>query len=99
MKAVHIGMRTFQNPKIWGVNEQGGLLVSFVPENGFEGKLKLFEFAADASVLRRSELPPGRSMNRFVAISDQKLWLAEADFAAAPAGEFKIRSLDWDVKK
>lgn len=98
LRFLHLGMHKFQNPKIWGINERGGLLVSFVPENGFEGKLKLFEFAGDASVLRRCELLPGRSMNRFVALSDQQLWLAEADFAAAPAGQFKIKSLDWDVK-
>ncbi|MBU1107499.1 MAG: hypothetical protein KKB51_12585, partial [Candidatus Riflebacteria bacterium] len=28
IKTVHIGMPNFQNPRIWGVNEQGGLLVS-----------------------------------------------------------------------
>ncbi len=98
LRALHIGMRNFQNPKIWGVNDQGGLLVSFVPENGFEGRLKLFEFAADATVLRRSELAPGRSMNRFVAVSDKNLWLAEADFAVAPAGQFMVKSLDWGKK-
>lgn len=98
LRFLHLGMHQFQNPKIWGINERGSLLVSFVPENGFEGKLKLFEFSGDASVLRRVELPPVRSMNRFVALSDQQLWLAEADFAAAPAGQFKIKSLDWDVK-
>ena len=98
LNTLHIGMLKFHNPKIWGVNEQMGLLVSFVPENGFEGKLKLFEFAADASVLRRCEVTPGRSMNRFLTISDKSLWLAEADFAAAPAGKFKIKSFDWDVK-
>ncbi len=98
LKTLHIGMRNFQNPKVQGVSAQGGLLVSFVPENGFEGRLKLFEFAADASVLRRGELPPVRSMNRFFAMSEKNFWLAAADFAAAPAGQFSVKSFDWDVK-
>jgi hypothetical protein len=98
LKLLHLGMHKFQNPRIWGVNGEGGLLVSFVPENGFEGKLKLFEFSANASVLHRLELMPVRSMNRFMALSDNGILLTEADFAAAPAGQFTIKSLDWDVK-
>lgn len=98
LKTLHIGMRNFQNPRIWGVNGQGGLLVSFMPDGEFKGRLKMFEFAGDASVLRRSEMAPGLSMNRFVAASEQHLWLAVADFAAAPAGQFSVKSIDWDVK-
>ena len=91
-------MRNFQNPRIWGVNAQGGLLVSFMPDGEFKGQLKMFEFAGDASILRRSEMAPGLSMNRFVATTEQRLWLAVADFAAAPAGQFSVKSIDWDVK-
>ncbi|HAE38920.1 MAG TPA: hypothetical protein DCG57_09815 [Candidatus Riflebacteria bacterium] len=98
LRTLHLGMSKFQNPRIWGVNGQGGLLVSFIPEEGFKGQLKMFEFAGDASVLRRSELAPGLSMNRFVVPSDRQLWLAVADFASAPAGQFSIKSIDWDVK-
>lgn len=97
-KVMHLGMRSFQNPRIWGLGSQGSLLVSFMPQNDYAGRLKLLEFNADAVVRRRCELAPVISMNRFVEPCETSLWLAEADFAAAPAGQFKVKRIDWDVK-
>lgn len=95
----HLGMSELQNPRIWGITANGSLVVSFIPAGGFKGNLNLYELADTTQVSQRAELVPPGSMNRFLSFSDERLFLAEADFFSAPAGNFSVRSFNWDGKK
>ncbi len=98
-KSLHLGMGELTNPRVWAVTEVGNIVVSFVPAGGFKGSLKLFEISPFGKIVRRLEFSPPTTMNRYLAGADGKIWLAEADFMAAPQGEFKIISMSWsDVK-
>ncbi len=95
----HIGLPDLQNPRIWGLNKDGGLIVSFIPAGGFKGKLKLIEFSSFSRIIRQTEFVPPGSMNRFICYSPEQTWLAKADFSVAPSGEFLVEGLAWEGKK
>lgn len=94
-KSLHLGMPELTNPRVWAVTESGSIIVSFVPAGGFKGTMKLFEISPFGKILRRLEFSPPAVMNRYLAGADGHIWLADADFAAAPAGEFVVKSMKW----
>ncbi len=99
LKSLHVGLADLQNARVWGVTANDSLLVSFVPAGGFKGSLQLFEITEAARIDRRLSFVPPASMNRFVADAGQKVFIAEADFATAPDGDFAVKNMEWEVKK
>ena len=98
LQSSHVGLASLQNARLWGVSDEG-IMASFIPEGGFKGQLHLLEISAAGSLKRKFEFVPPGSMNRFLASVGQKLFLAEADFFAAPEGKFHVKNIEWDVKK
>jgi hypothetical protein len=95
----HVGLEKLQNPRIWGLSDKGELLVSFIPEGGFKGRLSLLKINSMGKIIDKTELVPPGNMNRFVDFSGDSICFAEADFFAAPEGKFAVKSLNWDGKK
>lgn len=91
----HIGLAQLEFSKLWAVNDRH-LLMSFVPEGGFKGKMQLCLIDRAGFVIKQTDFVPPGSMNRFVSPSQDKIWLAEADFHLAPAGKFKVKTIGWD---
>ena len=94
-KSLHIGMPELTNPRLWAIAANGNMVLSFVPAAGFKGSLKLFELSPYGKIVRKLEFSPPGSMNRYLAGSAGQIWLAEADFAAAPAGKFLVKTINW----
>ncbi|MDD3147348.1 MAG: hypothetical protein PHD82_08605 [Candidatus Riflebacteria bacterium] len=99
LKSVHVGLPDMQNARVWSAGTDDSLLVSFVPAGGFKGSLVLVEISDCARINRRLDLVPPGSMNRFVASANQTIYVAEADFFAAPEGKFAVKTVEWDVTK
>ena len=96
-KAVHLGFGDFQNPRLWVSTASGGILVSFVPQGGYRGSLRLVEFSRFGQLLNSIHFSPPTAMNRFLDFGEPSapgkttaFWLARGDFDRAPAGRFSI---------
>jgi hypothetical protein len=94
LKNTHLGMKNLQNAKILKADDEL-VKISFIPAGGFKGSLKLIEFNNFGAVLKQQEYNPPRAMNRFVFDDSQNVWLAVADFYAAPEGRFEIKKIGW----
>lgn len=93
-KATHLGLAALQNPRLWWLDPDGGITVSFIPAAGFRGVVVMHSFTADGALLKKFNVRPTPGMNRFLDRGeDGKLWSAVADMDAAPSGSFKIISL------
>ncbi len=99
LKSIHVGLAELQNARVWSAGIDDSLLVSFVPAGGFKGSLQLVEVSDSAKITRKLNFVPPGSMNRYIASADQKIFVAEADFFAAPEGAFAVKTVEWDVKK
>lgn len=95
----HIGLQDLMNSRLWALSPEGNLIITFIPAGGFKGFLKLMEVSSSGRIVKRTEIAPPGSMNRFIDFSDSRFWIAEADFFAAPDGFFKIKSSTWEEKK
>jgi hypothetical protein len=98
-KSLHLGMGQRTNPRLWAVNSEGNIIVSFIPAGGFKGHLKLFEISEFAKIIRRLEFAPPTAMNRFLAGSASAVWIARADYFNAPNGKFIVESVNWKEKQ
>ncbi len=98
-KSLHLGMAELTNPRVWAVAGNGNIVVSFVPAGGFKGTLKLMEITPFGRVARSMEFEPPAVMNRYLAGTEGIVWLAEADFEKAPAGQFAVKSMSWGERK
>lgn len=93
-RATHLGLPALQNPRLWWLDRDDGITVSFIPAGGFRGVVTMHAFSADGAVLKKFNVRPPAGMNRFLARGeDGKLWCALADVNAAPRGTFKVISL------
>jgi len=99
LKSLHLGLAELQNARLWGVSADEAILVSFIPEGGFKGRLDLMSIAPTGNMEKKIEFTPPGSMNRFLVNVDQNMFLAEADFFAAPEGVFCVKNIEWDVRK
>ncbi len=75
------------------------MLVTFVPESGFKGSLKMLKISKDAKVKTLFEFAPPTSMNRFIALQDEAFYLTEADFFTAPEGAFSVEKINKEAIK
>lgn len=98
-KSLHLGMAELTNPRVWAVSDKGNLIVSFIPAGGFKGTMRLFEISHFGKIVKRLEYSPPTSMNRYLAGSEGRVWLAEADYFSAPTGQFQVKSMNWSEKK
>lgn len=93
-KAVHLGLPALQNPRLWWLDGNGGIAVSFIPAGGFRGVVTMHVFGPEGALLKRFSVKPAQGMNRYLARGDDgRLWCAVADLDKAPKGAFKIISL------
>ncbi len=92
-KSISIGLPNCTNPRLWALDKEGNYWVSFIPAEGFQEKLDLYQFAPDGKQVSKNSFTPLGSMNRFLDFtSEGEKFLAEGDFDAAPKGNFVIRS-------
>ena len=86
------------NGKILAVENDGSIIVSFIPADGFKGKLNMLRLSADGMISEKLEYAP-TTMNRVAYVNNGKVYVAEADFENAPKGNFTVKTLKWDEKK
>ncbi len=95
LKNTHLGFKDLQNARILKAEENGGVKICFIPATGFKGTLKLIEVNNFGATIRQQEFVPPKAMNRFIFDDSQAIWLAAADFYAAPNGKFEIKKIGW----
>ncbi|MGM0598496.1 MAG: hypothetical protein ACQETH_01650 [Candidatus Rifleibacteriota bacterium] len=91
----HLGFAELANARLWAVTSGKDIIVSFFPAGGFKGVLKLFQINRFGKLIKRLEFKPPQVMNRYLAGINGLIFLAEADFNAAPAGSFIVKTIDW----
>jgi hypothetical protein len=91
----HLGFAELSNARLWAVTPGKDVIVSFMPAGGFKGSLKLFQLNRFGKMIKRLEFKPPQVMNRYLAGINGLIFLAEADFYAAPAGGFVVKTIDW----
>ncbi|HNV71037.1 MAG TPA: hypothetical protein PKO06_15145 [Candidatus Ozemobacteraceae bacterium] len=100
VRSVHLGQSGSMNARIWGQAAEGGYWVTLTPASGFKGYLQLVRFSHFGAVAEKRLIRPVLGMNRFLDLtSGRDLWLARADYGAAPRGAFIIEALTREEKK
>lgn len=98
VKNTHLGFVKNTNGKILAVENDDSIIVSFIPAEGFKGKLNMLRLSADGMISEKLEYAP-TTMNRVAYVNNGKVYVAEADFENAPKGNFTVKTLKWDEKK
>ena len=91
----HLGYPELTNARLWAVTPGKDIIVSFIPAGGFKGLLKLYQINRFGKLIKRIEFKPPQVMNRYLAGINGLVFLVEADFKAAPAGSFVVKTIDW----
>lgn len=94
----HLGFVNNANAKIINVATDQSIIISMIPKTGFKGVLDLLKVSSSGVVLEKLQYIPPVSMNRYLYIDNDRMFLAEADFETAPATKFIIKPLEWEKK-
>ncbi len=95
----HLGFNKNTNAKIINVEDNGSIIMSMVPEEGFKGVLNIVKVNKFGSVLETAEFILPSSMNRYIDVNEGRLFVAEADFETAPDTKFFVKPQKWAEKK
>ncbi len=94
VRSTHLGQAGSMNARIWGLSHDGGFWVTFMPPTGFKGYLQLLRFNRFGGVAEKRLVRPVLAMNRYLDLtSGRDVWLARADYGAAPRGALVIEAL------
>ena len=95
----HLGFNKNTNGKIIHVASDGSIILQMIPEEGFKGVLKLVKIDAFGVTKESLEFVPPTSMNRYVNVDKEKVFIAEADYETAPNTKFMVKPHKWAEKK
>lgn len=87
---IEIGFAEMQNPRLWQVNEQGEIFVSFVPQSGDPTKNILATITAKGTILNKINFTNPYYIGRYLMIKDKDCYLVKTDFLKAPGTSIKI---------
>lgn len=99
VRSTHLGLNDNTNARIVEANLDGSIIISLVPAGGFKGVMSLYKIGASGVITEKLEFVPAMVMNRGLYIAEDKVFIAETDFEAAPSAKFVIKPLKWEEKK
>ncbi len=99
INSTHLGFINNTNLKINSLADDGSLILSMIPDTGFKGVLDLVKVNKSGEIIEQQQYVPPVLMNRYVSVSGNKIFHAEADFLTAPANKFIVKPLEWGKKK
>lgn len=98
IKNVHLGLVNNTNVKLIKVEDDGSVILSMIPKEGFKGVLLLHKIDKMGIIREKLEYVPPSTMNRDICLDGDNIFLAEANFETAPNTKFVIKPLKWDKK-
>lgn len=91
---LELGMTDMQNPRIWGVRENGEALISFVPPQGNPADQALFTYSPAGEILNKASFTNPYYINRYLAAGKESVWLVKADYMLAPESIVKVEPVN-----
>lgn len=99
LNSTHLGFINNTNLKINSLTDDGSLILSMIPEDGYKGVLDLLKVSKCGEVLEKLQYVPPTSMNRYIQVAGNKVFQAEANFETAPKTKFIVKPLEWSKAK
>ncbi len=96
--SIHLGFLNNTNVTLQSVDKDGSLILSMIPTAGFKGKLEIIRISKFGDIIEKSDYIPPIPMNRYIEADNNKLFIADVDFEAAPVSKFIVKPFEW-VKK
>lgn len=93
--SIHLGFLNNINVKLQSVDKDGSLILSMIPSTGFKGRLELIKISKFGDIIEKSDIIRPTTMNRYIHVDNNKLFVADADFDAAPVAKFVVKPFEW----
>ncbi|MBQ2593934.1 MAG: hypothetical protein II567_11730 [Candidatus Riflebacteria bacterium] len=92
---IHLGFLDYTNVCLHSVEKDGSLILTLVPPTGYKGKLDCIKINKFGDVIEKDSLIPSVAMNRYFYSDNNKFYIAEADFEAAPVSKFIVKPFEF----
>ena len=79
-----IGFAEMQNPRLWQVNDEGDIFVSFVPQSGNPTKNVLVTISQKGLILKKIAYTNPYYIGRYLMVENNDCLLVKADYLKAP---------------
>ena len=88
-----LGENQMQNPRIWNIDKQGNLMISYVPPSGNPTAQVLYKYSADGKVIEKTPFTNPYYIYRYLIFDGDKIQIVKANYAKAPKTGISIVDL------